>query len=211
MRYQDVVHRVGEGLPRELADRAATMLEQTLAELLPLLPRHARSSLLAALPGAPAGLAGPPEGPERSADRCRERLEDRVANTASVRRGEAVEAVQLVCASLRGALEPDVCAELVRGLPSELAALFAPRPTHRAPERVPTHGRHLSDGKPGGTHPLSESAPGSAHPLSAAHPLASQRESVASENPHADSKVSSSHGLTQEREHESLAEGRDRR
>ena len=65
MRYQDVVHRVGEGLPRELADRAATMLEQTLAELLPLLPRHARSSLLAALPGAPAGLAGPPEGPER--------------------------------------------------------------------------------------------------------------------------------------------------
>ena len=100
MRYQDVVHRVGEGLPRELADRAATMLEQTLAELLPLLPRHARSSLLAALPGAPAGLAGPPEGPERSADRCRERLEDRVANTASVRRARArapVGARRTVC------------------------------------------------------------------------------------------------------------------
>lgn len=36
-----------------------------------------------------------------------------------------------------------------------------------------------------------------------------QSESVAkSENPHADTKLSSSHGLTQEREHDTLAEGR---
>jgi hypothetical protein len=55
---------------------------------------------------------------------------------------------------------------------------------------------------------LAEGRPGSRHPLSEARSDRSQSESVvATENPHADTKLSSAHGLTQEREGESLATG----
>jgi hypothetical protein len=52
---------------------------------------------------------------------------------------------------------------------------------------------------------------GSAHPLSSGRAKQAQRGAVAEPNPHGDTKVSSATGLTQEREHESLAEGRAKR
>lgn len=68
-------------------------------------------------------------------------------------------------------------------------------------------GNTLADGRPGGTRPLSEARPGSRHPVSEAAPKDAQQHSVAEDNPHGDTKLSSTDGLTQEREHETLAEG----
>lgn len=62
--------------------------------------------------------------------------------------------------------------------------------------------------KPQG-HTLADGKPGSRHPLSEANPSHGQSHSVAeSANPHADTKLSSSKGTTQEREKEDLAEGK---
>ena len=55
---------------------------------------------------------------------------------------------------------------------------------------------------------LAAARPGSHHPLSEARPDRAHRESVArADNPHGDTKLSSSPGLTQEREDDSLARG----
>lgn len=55
---------------------------------------------------------------------------------------------------------------------------------------------------------LASGRPGSRHPLSEAKPNGGQSNSVVeSTNPHGDTKLSSSKGLTQEREKEDLAEG----
>lgn len=56
---------------------------------------------------------------------------------------------------------------------------------------------------------LSGGRPGSAHPLADAAPDRAQRHSVVSaQEPHADTKLSAAHGLTQEREGTTLADGR---
>jgi hypothetical protein len=56
---------------------------------------------------------------------------------------------------------------------------------------------------------LSEGKPGSRHPLSEARLDRAQSNSVArADEPHADTKLSSARGLTQERLHETLAVGR---
>ena len=68
-------------------------------------------------------------------------------------------------------------------------------------------GGTLADGRPGGTRTLSEGRPGSRKPVSEARPANHQQHSVADDNPHDDTKVSSATGMTQEREHETLAEG----
>jgi uncharacterized protein (DUF2267 family) len=54
---------------------------------------------------------------------------------------------------------------------------------------------------------LAAGQPGSHHPVSAARVPAGHSESVAADNPHASTKLSSSSGTTQERLHETIAEG----
>jgi hypothetical protein len=56
----------------------------------------------------------------------------------------------------------------------------------------------LAHGRPGSLHPIAEAAPASGH----AHSIARN------DDPHGDTKLSSSTGLTQERLRESLATGR---
>lgn len=75
------------------------------------------------------------------------------------------------------------------------------------PKQSKKSGGTLADGRPGGTRTLSEGRPGSRHPISEARPTQRQQHSVEDDNPHGDTKVSSATGLTQEREHETLAEG----
>jgi len=130
----------------------------------------------------------------------RDELVVRVAEREGVPRGFALEHTEVVCATLAGALSEATMARLERALTPSLLTLFTRRALSATPpERaIGGHGHTLADGRPGSRRPLSEAVPSTAH-----------SESVASTaNPHADTKLSTARGLTQERESESLATGR---
>ncbi len=128
---------------------------------------------------------------------CRE-LAERVAEREGVDWGFAVEHLQSVCRVLGEILSPTVRERLERTLPPTIASLFDPRQKSEPPTLSGRRGRDLATGRPGSSHPLSEARVDSA-----------QSDSVArDDNPHADTKISSSQGMTQEREHEDLAEGK---
>lgn len=114
----------------------------------------------------------------------------------------AVEHAEIVCRALGEILSPTARDRLRHALP-EIAELFEPH----AQEAVPAHPQpsladapsDLAEGRPRGSRPLS-----SANPADLAH-----RHSIArSDDPHAETKLSSACGLTQEREERTLAAGR---
>jgi uncharacterized protein (DUF2267 family) len=127
-------------------------------------------------------------------------LQTRVAQRTGARRGVALEQLAVVGMTVAEAVRADVLDPIRRDLPAAVRVLlcpprsFGPPPARRDPSR-----RTLADGEPGGTRPLYRARPDSAH-----------SESVArSDNPHAETKLSSARGLTQEREQRTLAEGGD--
>lgn len=126
-----------------------------------------------------------------------ERIAARAGEPLSFAREHAVS----VCRALAQALDADVRKRLTSRLPDALGELFvlAEDPRFTPGPRAEPHARTT----------LSEARAGSRHPLSEAAPERAQRESIArTANPHADTKLSSSRGTTQEREEETLAEGR---
>lgn len=129
-----------------------------------------------------------------------ERFYQRVAAREAVSIGFAIEHARSVCRTLVESLGEPALEHLRLRLPDALQPLFDWPDTPAPPQRPihPRPARNLASGRPTSSHPLSE-----------AHPNAAQSESVArSDNPHADEKLSSSHGTTQEREGETLARGR---
>lgn len=125
-----------------------------------------------------------------------------VERAERVKPGYAHEHVQIVLRAL-GELLPDELDDRVEEAiaPSiaELLRGFAQTDGEPPPYAEVHSARH---------HTLATGKPGSAHPLSESPPPGPQSESVAAENPHADTKLSTAHGETQEREHESLADER---
>jgi uncharacterized protein (DUF2267 family) len=130
----------------------------------------------------------------------------RVAERASLPPAEAIELAQVALQLLAESLDNDTRTSLQRDLPPSLSALLVPRAhegyapsyTHAAVrEREDTS---LAGGRPGTATPLSEARADRAHPHSVAR----------SENPHADTKLSASPGLSQERRGDTLAEGNPR-
>ncbi len=129
----------------------------------------------------------------------------RVALALGLPRAEAVEYTQVVSQVLAESLDEDARKHLTLHLSDELAALFVPRPrtTHVVLPRVgyprhvpPGSGHTLADGRFGSYQPLSESG------------LAQSGSVVATDNPHGDTKLSSSHGISTDREGDSLAGGK---
>jgi uncharacterized protein (DUF2267 family) len=125
------------------------------------------------------------------------------------RKGIAVEQAQVVCRALAELLpEPDL-ERLKKHLP-ELADLFqVPEPSAApAPRRLRSApaDHTLAGGRGGSSRPLSEAGP-SDRDLAGGRPEdRAQSQSVArARNPHAETKLSSTHGLTQEREERTLA------
>lgn len=122
--------------------------------------------------------------------------------------GMARERTEVVLRVLTGVLSDEVVQRLVRALPADLGRHLLPievgePPPHARPAREPqsAHVTTLAHGRPGSTRPLSE-----------ARALPGHTHSVAENaDPHADTKLSSSRGFTQERHRESLASGRPRR
>jgi uncharacterized protein (DUF2267 family) len=126
-------------------------------------------------------------------------LHARVASRTGVRLGVAVEYTDVVCQVVAEALAPGTLHRLHEALPEPMSVLFTPREPGERFEHV-----HLDSSR----HTLAEGRPGSRHPLSEARPERAQSHSVVREdNPHEDTKLSSTTGLTQEREQETLATG----
>lgn len=126
----------------------------------------------------------------------------RVAHHERVTLSRAVEHAEVVCQTLAEVASPETVEHLKKHLPT-LADLFEPRPTPEPPvhaphpnSRAPTD---LAEGRPGGTHPVSTSDLSS---------LAHRHSVARSQEPHADTKLSSAHGLRQEREGRTLATGK---
>jgi len=126
------------------------------------------------------------------------------------RKGIAVEQAQVVCRALAELLPGPDLERLKKHLP-ELADLFqVPEASATAapPRRLrsaPTD-HTLAGGRPGSTRPISEAGP-SDRDLAGANPEdRAQSQSVArARNPHSETKLSSTRGLTQEREERTLA------
>jgi hypothetical protein len=168
----------------------------TLGELAAELPDVDRRALLDVTPSE----CVPPELHEPSSGSPI----DRVARRAALPLGRAREETAAVVRALAEALSAEARARLFRHVDPELRALVsamdhAPESTaaHAPPAPVRRAPPTLATGRPGSEHPLSEARPDVAH----AHSIAR------SDEPHADTKLSSAHGITQERLHETLSEG----
>lgn len=180
------------------AAEAARAVDAVLAVLGERLGRPEAGALADALPpswAAPLQTAGF----DRAFDA--DELCARVAARQGIALGFAREQATVVARAVASALSDEALARLRRALSPDLGALFARPEATPAPEHaILARGRTLADGRPGSRHPLSEAAP-----------RAAQSDSVArAANPHADTKLSSARGLTQEREDESLATGQVR-
>ncbi|MDF2694226.1 MAG: hypothetical protein K0S65_2609, partial [Labilithrix sp.] len=131
----------------------------------------------------------------------REQLYEHTRRRLDVSPALARERVQLVCKVIGERLSADLVARLDKDLPAEVALLLHPR--ERDTLDVPEHAVARAPG-----HTLASGAAGSKHPLSEAHPAAHTHSVVREENPHAETKLSSTRGATQERLEESLATGK---
>jgi uncharacterized protein (DUF2267 family) len=175
------------GLDDEAARRAT---EAVLAGLRRELGRPEAEALANELP---ADLADVARHGRYSGDRD---LASWVAAEEHLSPAAAIEHAASVCRALAELLTPTTLERLRRALPPKTATLLEPSSTERREHR--SHGgTTLADARPGSRHPVSEAAPARAQADSV----------VASDNPHGDTKLSTSRGLTQEREHESIAEG----
>jgi uncharacterized protein (DUF2267 family) len=120
----------------------------------------------------------------------------RLCARTGVRPGIGLEQLGIVAETLAEEVRPEVMDPIRRALPWRLGRLFLPPPE---PREAPAH----HDAR---RRTLAEAPAASSRPLYASGPDAGQSDSVAtSSNPHEDTKLSSAHGLTQEREEETLA------
>lgn len=170
--------------------------------LLEQLSPHDRPWLVRLLPHSWADLPASAAAPLTQRDQL-EDFYDRVAARGATAPSFAREHAQSVCSALAETWDEDERTQLKNRLPAAIAALLEP-PARPAgpPAREPSVQAHerstLAEGRPGSSQPLSEAAT-----------QREQQESVVrSDNPHGDTKLSSSAGLTQEREDDTLAKGR---
>lgn len=199
MRYDEFLSRVSEHTGLSTPEEA----EHTVRAVLGVLgERLNRSEVEALAEGLPARLSGMLRDVPHGQDFDLAEFHARVAGREHVRPGFAVEHAGVVCQVLAEALSPATLHRLREAVPEPMGALFTPREPVEHFEYVhldPTRGT-LSEGRPGSRHPLSETRPERAHTHSV----------LRADNPHEDTKLSSSAGITQEREHETLATGRPR-
>jgi uncharacterized protein (DUF2267 family) len=152
--------------------------------------------------GLPAELAPLIEAGKYDGDFDAAELYQRVRIYEQTSPGLVREHVDVVLRALAEGLDPDAVRRLARALPEDVARQLEPREIGEPPPHVPpTHVPPLTT--------LARSRAGSRHPISEAAPPKGHAHSVAvNDDPHAETKLSSTHGMTQERWRESLATGR---
>lgn len=196
MRYPDFLERICDRAAVGPA-QAAAAVEATLQALGARLSRLEAEALADDLPWPMADFV---RAPAHGQDFALPELYGRVAEREGVRTGIAMEHAVVVLQTLGARIRPEVRRRLQLELPRELGALLEPPEPAAPPPLV-----HLERQR----HTLAEGRAGSSHPLSEGRADAAHLHSVArSTNPHGDTKLSSAEGLTQERERETLAEGR---
>jgi uncharacterized protein (DUF2267 family) len=188
------------GLAPDEADRA---LRATLAVIGERLVDDEAKTLASWLPNR---LAKVVEDSEYDADFGTRELFTRVARRMRTNPGRALEDAEIVLASLGEALGGERAGRLARALPETAADLVLgkrepdpsaeapPHPDPRRPPRLST----IATGRPGSKRPLSEARAPAGHTHSVA----------ANDSPHAETKLSTTIGTTQERMQDTLAEGR---
>lgn len=124
-------------------------------------------------------------------------IEDHVV-ALGVTPGQARELIASVCRVLIEELSSEAVDALRVGVPTALAALLVEPVTDEPPPRRALDPRRAT---------LAEGRPGSQHPLSDAPGRSAQRGSIADDNPHAASKLSSTAGASQDRRRDTLSEG----
>lgn len=186
------------------SERIAT---QVLHALRPMLRSDERRALAAHLPPS---LGSALAGHTVEVDDDVERFYGRVALALKTPMTRAVEDARIVCSLLAARLSPDERDRLAHDLPVALAQLFlTPAGESVEADDEPSESAlpAVHEDAPSG-HTLASGRPGSRHPVSESRLDRTQSHSVAREsNPHADSKLSSAEGLTQEQLHETLATG----
>lgn len=123
-------------------------------------------------------------------------LEDRVLAPGETA-GEAREIVASVFRVLAEELSTEAVGAISSSLPAGYARFFA-TPSEELATPPGQRDDTLATGRPGSRHPIAE-----------AQPDRTQTSSIAADNPHDETKLSSSPGTTQERRHETLAEGHE--
>lgn len=199
---EEVQRRTGLATP-ELSRRA---IQVTLGALRQRLVDDEAAALARELPEPFAQLM---RGGAYDADFTVDDLYYRVREREGVPLGFAAEHAQAVCQVLAEEIDGETLARLRKHLSADYAALLEPRPVERAPLEPE---RHLHDDNPPGDGPsLADGRLGSRRPLSEARPddaRAHQHSVARSDDPHGDTRMSSSHGLTQERNDDTLASGK---
>lgn len=204
MRYPELVEQLLARTPFATPKETELALQVSLQTLRALLPRAVAAQLANTLPRECRQSLYPPSEDDDGLVMIEPARGDGAPD------GSLLERVQMTCAALSTQLPAEILERLARELPSRLAQSFEPRAAHGD---SPAHTRRsrqdntLASGRPGGSHPLSEGAPGSSRPLSSGRADRVQAGSVADPNPHGETKLSSSKGITQEREAETLANG----
>lgn len=190
---QEVAARAGLS-SREATESAVAATLETLGErLLPLDASFVASELTEPLARMVRSRSSPGEFdlPDFYA---------RVARREGVAPGFGREHATVVCQALAELLPEETSFHLRQRLPGGFAELLQPRPELARPAHlhpIETRPSTLSSGRPGSQRPLSEASSDRA-----------QVDSVArSGNPHAATKLSSTTGMSTERDHRTLAEG----
>jgi uncharacterized protein (DUF2267 family) len=121
-------------------------------------------------------------------------LYERARRLAGAAPARSREATQVALRAIGESLDEEALVILRRALPRDIAALLE-KPTYGEPPPYSQPGsRTLASGRPGPRHPLSES-----------HADYTHSQSLAAQNPHGDTKLSSARGTTQEREGRTIA------
>ncbi len=175
------------GVPIALAEQATRAVLAGMGGTLTPAGRELVADELPAGLGAAILASGSPATP----------IEDRLLGLGATA-GQARELLASVCRVLVEELSSEAVDALRVGVPAALAALLvAPIRDEPPPRPAPDRRRDT----------LAEGRPGSRHPLSDASGRAVQHGSIADDNPHAATKLSSTAGSSQERRRETLAEG----
>lgn len=159
-------------------------------------PSPEREALARAMP---VGFARAVSVERPRAPSSAERIYRAVARAEPATRGAAREHVQIVLGALGELLPEEVERRVERAVVPAIADLLRGviRPSIDPPPYATPRSSHH--------HTLATGKPGSAHPISESPPPGPQSESVASDDPHEGTKLSTARGETQEREDESLA------
>jgi len=195
--YSDILRRVRELAPFPDDSSAEAALSVVIEALGAMLTRDEQNALSLAVPDELARMLRRAEPWTQSTTRD-------FFKTVAARRGvslsHAIEQAVVVCRAVGEVLTPSARGRLARTVPA-LASIMQPPQEYGKP---PPH-----SGLGERAHDLAEGRPGAEHPLASSdlQRLAHEHSVARSNDPHAETKLSSACGLTQEREARTLATG----